>query len=391
MKYIYTVLILILLLSNSCNTKQPIDGANNSLLLSKLELELQIPIDADQNTFRLKKYNNSYFYYGFDFESNRSTDSFSIYKFSHNASENIVLYKPNKNVVLDFVINDSLCFVIVGEELLKYNYKNNKYIYDRAIKLESGFARIEFCNGQLALYPYLLGKLYHPAKMAFYDINTMNQISSHIFDTPKGASLTYEQPKQIFFLKNDKIILSDITDYNIRIYDIDFKLLNQINYKPQSWSFDTNLAIQIESEIDFQKFRGKISVYRKMPIIQSVDLLNDSTLIVCRTSKNEEQYYYDIWQLVDDRWVLLPETLIDYNSQASNISNLPLSNNFYTYFCNYYRVLDGKIILLREVPFDVKSEPYINMTNKEFMEKVDNFYTTNPVKLSAFIYDFKEK
>lgn len=144
------------------------------------------------------------------FNSFEVTDKYFIVKYSHS----IVLYDKISLKQKDEIFYD--------ESLQKIKKIGNKiFIYGDIFGLPSSGAVPICCE---------------------LDPVTFKVKNKYVFDLPKGANMTYRQPKKVFGVWKNGIYISDVTYYHIRFYDFNQNLISEINYEPDNWIKNEEVA-----------------------------------------------------------------------------------------------------------------------------------------------------
>lgn len=403
-------IIIVCLFSMSCSSKiQTIEFYPNEykLLMDTLvENEIYYPIlkAPIHNQLCIKYNNENYYLYQHDFEANFKTDSLLIIKMNNKELKYLNVYLPKKDWVLDFAINDSLLFILSSTYIHKYKYYNDDFSlinsYDIIDSIDNkinklGYQKIDFFDNSLAIYSSIFGKLYQKPKIKLYNYHTMKVINYKEFENTKGAMLNYEQAKRCFTVYNNRLALSDLSEYNIKIYDKYFNYINSINYQPTNWIYNEYLN-EIKDEIDnvsnFDEFRMQyVKKYSMLPKICTVDFINDTCVIISRDLNNNKYSCYDLWIEKDNKWSLVQSDLYDIRKEmaAKYMQNI-IGNNYKAFyvFSKYY-VVNQNVIIPTDKPIKLDSN-IRKMTYEELNKKVERYYENNSKDNTTLLfYKFK--
>ncbi len=406
-KYALTIIVVMSIMSCSSKYKEINYIPENYSLLTDILSENNIiypeEIQNSNNIFRIKSNNNIYYMYQWDFKSNFNSDSIVIKKIHDDIAQNIKVYIPKKTWILDFAINDTSLYVLASGFIYKYSIINEKMNLTQVVgiedeydknKLSAGYDRIDFMDSTVAIYTNVFGKLYRKPKIKLYDLKTMQVINHKEFENTKGAMLNYEMPKRCISVYKDKILLSNLTEYKIKIYDKNFNLKNEINYNPKNWIFNdylNDLKKELDEIDDFNKFRAEYSKYTVLPCIRTVDFINDTSIIVSRYLNESKFTCYDIWIEKEGKWSIYKEDLFDIgNNLPKDYSNDIIGESYnVSYLGAKYYIENSCMIVPIDLPFKLDSN-LRRKTKKELNNIIEKYYESNSNIKAAFIfYKFK--
>ncbi len=315
-----------------------------------------------------------------------SKDYFIIYKMNANATEKYML-KLNEDLWLgDFSISDEKIILLTSDKLIVYKNELNPKNYQE-ISLNDMYESIFIEFDKIILTKSCFSCDNPSTIVAIYDLKTLDKISEKVFDNQKGFPMTYFHPKRIINYGFGNIAISDITNYSIRIYDLNYKLKNVINFKIDNWGSNSALNPKFEKMKDIDKLNQNMSYYLSVnsgDMIHFVDFLSPNELLVCRTSKidsTNSMYNYDVWELIKGNWQ------IKYNGLRNPIysgDDFVSYNNFLAPF-NSYTVSNGVILMFFPLPFDLKQMITNKETNKSMKAKANDYFGVNDITGSVFI------
>lgn len=244
--------------------------------------------------------------------------------------------------------NDTIVFV-TSDKVCKYNYNPIKDEFDfyEVIDLENIFQKQILYYGNIIFldYPILYGwkESYNSKRtemnLYYYKVNLNDNISEfYSLDLPKGFYWTIFQPRNVLDFTHGKFLYTHITDYKIYINNFRQGTIDTIIREVPNWQSNT---------YSNDKFNGmhpaKIAEYLQKDttinyLIHRANFLNDSTLLICYSGKNDNankgQLYtfkYDLWRYNGTKWLFQNEFndnfVLNSNTQISIYQNYKIFNN----------------------------------------------------------------
>ncbi len=303
------------------------------------------------------------------------------------------------------ISNNYLCLI---EQMNVYIYKidtsNNKVDFLHKVKYKSKFGKISFDFAKIEGNKLILMmcnmssqslKSREHTSILIYDILEKKIITEKILENPSGVEHVLFIPFQNMDYQNGYFAIADFDNYNIKIYDDkNIQLLHTISRVPQKWKPIENCekCKEVAKTFDDDIKQGKLySIIGKLnrttlsfSVIKRVNFLNDTTLLVCYENRVTDDYwdsewYYDIWVYRNGKWV---EKYVDLFAKGNRNSPQP---NFC--FSMNYVLNNGNLVFRNATPFIIKPEDFNNLKSME--KKIEDYFIDNPLKYSAFIYDFK--
>jgi len=219
------------------------------------------------------------------------------------------------------------------------------------------------------------------------------------FPNPSGLEYMYFQPRNLIDFTADQVFVMDVLEYKVKIYNYDGTLKDSI-YNPfveNNIVVPKKAIIVIEEQHSFnvftQKVRRNVEVFRKnlfnAKIMCSINLLNDTTMLLCWNKPNAEKnnygYVYDIWKVnsLSKKWELFKSNLVSEdkiytdNEGVFELKNFGISNNF--------RIFNNTLITKNNFSTKIlNSKKY--KTWKEFQNLNEDFLKKNDIPTTMLIY-----
>ncbi|MCE2503259.1 MAG: hypothetical protein J4G05_04260 [Chlorobi bacterium] len=320
--------------------------------------------------------------------------------------------------VKDITVDASAMGILVSDHLLVYdlqslgqeNVSGSSVIpVWRSVPLDDFYYQIQASGDAFVMHEcavsstlrigdYTGMRLYRPKEDTLFD---------HIvLPNPEGVEYTLFRPRSVIAVWDQMVVVSDITQYRVKLYDLSGAERGVIQREVPGW-----IAVDIEKRgtIDPEEL-SPLSPKNRMSIrqyidtlrptaystsnIRRVDFLNDSTLLVTyfngKTAekgllKGRALIEYDIWRRRNNRWELLAGDIPDFSSDLdSNLSierMLPLRYGFKR------GGLPNVLYRIQEyVPlqtFDIKYSELPSIMEQYLIEHGKLYH-------SLFLYSFKE-
>jgi len=219
------------------------------------------------------------------------------------------------------------------------------------------------------------------------------------FPNPSGLEYMYFQPRNLIDFTADQVFVMDVLEYKVKIYNYDGLLKDSI-YNP---FVDNNIVLPKKSDITTeepyqfnlmtQRVRKYVEVYRRnlfnAKIMCSINLLNDSTMLLCWNKPNAEKnnygYVYDIWKhnSTSKKWVLFKSNLVSEDKIYTDKEGVFELKNFG--ISNYYSVFNNTIITKNNFSCKIlNSKKYT--TWKEFQKLNEDYLKKNDIPTTMLIY-----
>jgi hypothetical protein len=368
--------------------------ADNSIF-SKLSLKNQfifpeVNIPIEECIYRA--YNDKYYLMRVPVRKLKKNDFVNLWEISEKSTRRLKLWISEDSWVISIAINSNYIAVLTQGNIVIYGSKKGAYI--KTIKIDRSCNIIKLNKNKVIL----LGSCYTcevPGTYAsIYNIDTESLIKEFDFSNIHGHQMLSFCPRNNIDYNNGVFIVSDITRYNITFYNENFQIINQINYLNPNWGNNAELETEL-NKFNSKEFNKVISSDKpdkwlnKYSIINKIDLISKDKLIVSYQlfdkKLNKSNIKFDIWVKINNKWQLKENELCSSN-KTSEIMKIMEFNSLF----NLYSIDNNKLIIPSIIPFDVA--PYLKKeaTYKEFWDKIENYYKTNQMSGSIFIYNFTE-
>jgi hypothetical protein len=409
MKIITKILLILLMLfciSNNVFTKQEKNKKQKTEnIFSFLKLENQYIAEKDgiePFDYMINFNEKSLYLIRKPTTSLHKGDKIVLYQISEKGHKKIYFIFPEDDWLVNFTIYKDKLFILGQYYIYLYNdiFGGNQ-IFNRKLKLSEMYSDIYFYNDKIITTKSCLSCEDAGVKALVYDLKT-STTKEHSFEKPIGFPLTYFQPKRNINFYKGYFLISDITKYRIRVYDLSFNQVSELSRSSIDWDKDSNQIFNkaLENIKTIKDVRAKNDYIRTINdryyVINLVDFLNENTIMVCWSTSlnimnngNGDKFdYYDIWQLNSQKkWELKEKNIEDSKNNPNDKFNF---DNFNYLFSQYY-VKEDKIIIPNFFPFDLRTLDLKNLTYKELYQKQSDYYKTNEIKSSFFIYKFIDK
>ncbi len=262
-------------------------------------------------------------------------------------------YACNLWNITDIKYNNKKLFIALRGKIMILNYFANIFQLEKVLNINSilkedlePVTRIKIIDNKI------IGVLDR-----YYDINT-NQPYCFVIDLldptnnqtlkfrePKGYYWKLFRPRVCLDAGTREILESDITDYNIRIYDYDGVIKDSLKRVPKGWK--QNLTdLEIPEDTDPRR-----TIYNLQndtvttSLMHKAQFVNDSTILVCYSIDDGDEeseylyhFYYDVWRKKNNKWYL---SVADFDSEAFDHKN---QKNSDAPIHNGYLIIDNKIV-----------------------------------------------
>jgi hypothetical protein len=315
-------------------------------------------------------------------------DTLYLYIFANGRkNERKIIYPKNRKVkettIHSMIVINNRIYLKFSHSIVVYDKNTLKQLDEYSY--EESLFNMKIINDKLYTYGSSFG-LPSSGKVPIcdeIDIKTMKIRKKYIFSLPKGANMTYRQPKKIFGLWKNGIYLSDITYYQIKFYDWNQKLVSEINFQPENWIRNDAIAEKIDNYSDINLFRNDLERLETISFVNGIEFIDDSTFILTR-SNPKNKIYFDIWTKNNNEWKLQ-----FYNIKMEQDNNDRIEGNFTSNWFSYGKLCDGQLWSFAPLPFDIIKEKGINnATYKDLWAKQKDYLLDNPFTESIMVYKF---
>lgn len=291
-----------------------------------------------------------------------------------------------RNHISDFAANNNYIYLLNRNKVITLRFVNDTLILDKIIKLNSPCFNIKICNNKIICYNSNI--IFNQDSISntyeiIYDLNKGNQFTKY-FKNPKGLKWTYIQPRQLMDVNSKMTLLSDATNYFIRIYNDSLKITDTLARTPKKWISENNLH---KDSISGKK--NLMDDLSKISLIQRAEFLSENRIIVFWTTPpdNDNSNYntiYDIWEKNNGKWELINNDLesIIPNNESIFTSSLFKINSIEILINN------NKIITIQAIPFEINKD-FFKKTNKEVTALINDYFFDHKPRYSIIIRELK--
>lgn len=272
-----------------------------------------------------------------------------------------------------------------AELINKYNTENRVY-FNKDIKFVNDTLWLLEASSNL-----LNRKDSTSINLRYIDKNNIMSKTVYIKD-PDCVFLSVIEPSDLLDISGAYILTADRLKYNINIYD---RKLNKIAGISEKWK-DTNYISEsgiqrIFSKYDFRKSQSvpiirtcDDSILGKINILDVVQFLNDSTIIVCREvplngGMFDVKYYYDLWKLKNSQWyedVSGMENFVPEQKGYISANNIPFYKSFVCGYNYFYVNSKAPFIITEKIKYE------------DYKKKEDQYYLDNSELYGYFIFKY---
>lgn len=276
--------------------------------------------------------------------SSKSTDTLKI-KFPEEvatikyAKENVEIVKFHKNQL--FLLYRDKLIIFVNE---KGAYNLDKWfdigkIFNK--KLPTSASRLIIDGDNIIGIEDLLKKHNKDSSFFFWRINlkdsTLNKFVR--LPLPLGYYWSIMRPRCLLDYHNGIFVSSDVTEYKLRFYDLEGNKLDSLERKLPFWEA-TSLRKNYYDAPPQQLISYMQSKDTTKSLIHNVNFINDSTILVCYSHKQDTDdpklmyhEFYDIWRKNSQNksWSLHLSDIdiYDYFQYKSDLEKAPLNRNYF--------------------------------------------------------------
>lgn len=336
----------------------------------------------------------------------RKNDSNFIQLFDVKTKKFNYLFIPNEYIdyffVRDFDFDENKLFLLFFKGIIHYQRKLVNFEYYDIIKIKSvpnEFIRILLEDEKIHLFDsYINYDNLNKKTIRFLSINTKNH-SEDIkeFSGPMNIFFLLFQPRKCMDYFKQKILVSEITKYQLYIYSLQKGSIDTIVRFPSSWVpfslEDSNKIDEFLKNLSNKNFKNFIDFLRpfvlKISTIHKVSFLGDSTVLVywSKPPRNPKLHFYDfqieIFKLVGGKWVSIAHNLKNEFDKDEIVSDIVIINNSFS-------ISEKNIFCIEPIPFNIKQPPFSNMSYKKFLKKVEEYYSKEQLQLALLIYKLRE-
>ncbi len=291
----------------------------------------------------------------------------------------------------DFVVTPDTLILAAFKYLLVFVKEKNDYVFKKSINLDCTLEKIHLYDNQIIGYSNNFWGVIGDNKDSVYSYYVIINLSDlkpnyHILGKQNSSIFTIFQPRELIAGVKNKIITIDAIGDSITFYVYNIDTNTNTNtkvaykYKPENWIPPNERMIDFINKFYSPLFRKYVKntidslrpLMQEISFISKIDFINDSTLLILRTSpKKNYNYIYD-FNFYMDIVSFNNDGIIKYIqlTQKEQNPNKPLEENFYLswYITDSYQYCDGKIIFTQQIPFLI-SEKLYKLTPNQIRDK----------------------
>jgi len=247
---------------------------------------------------------------------------------------------------------DSL-YLITSQKILKYHYnsKNDSIEFSNYIDLVGTLNKniLYFANEIHLDYPYIYGiksefnsKRLDEGVFYYFKINLNNYFENKFqsIDYPAGFYWTIATPRNIIHFSKSSYLVTDITKYEIRIFDNNDHLIDKIYRNPIFWKASTYNVEKFKNKHPMEIYNILQNDTTTKSLIHRVNFLDENRILVCYSNTKDDSekiydFYYDIWVRNNNKWEL----------KQSDFDIVFLKKKLGMELNSNYNIIDNKLLL----------------------------------------------
>lgn len=247
---------------------------------------------------------------------------------------------------------DSL-YLITSKKILKYVYnpKSDSIEFSKYIDLVGILNKdiLYFANELYLDYPYIYGikseynsKRLDEGVFYYFKINLNDNFDNkfHSIDYPAGFYWTVAGPRNIIDFSKSQYLVTDITKYEIRIFNTNDSLIETISRNPDFWRASTYKNEKFKDKHPMEIFNYIKDDSSTKSLIHRVNFMNENRIMVCysnekQNSDNIFDYFYDVWERNDSKWEL----------KQSDLESDILNEKFGVKLIPNYQIIENKLLI----------------------------------------------
>lgn len=389
---LFLILSQLLLLFSQVNKNQ-----NYIQKYFKIQQIILLDSNLEEDDLIFKSANDTLFYLGLKKDENNQKqyilgNNFEKEVYSLDLKDNNLSNYLNNYKLHDFTKYYDTLIITISNYLLFFIENGDKYELIKSIKLDNQLLKIDVSKNILIGYvssPFHSLIVNKNVNTYYYKLDLNSYKSEFIqLNNPEGLLFMLLQPRYLLNMYKNMIVQADAIGDSIIIGIYDYfleKYIRRIAYKPDNWippdEKDRTTLLRNLNE-DSLKFARKIielirPKLQKFSTIIKIDFLNDTTLLIFRSSprKNYREhydldYFFDILVINSDKttyYVNLQNQKIDYDKPLKNYSgSWNIGNTYY--------LTGNNIVLLEPIPF-IFDDKYFELSVNELKKKIVDYYS----------------
>ena len=292
-----------------------------------------------------------------------------------------------------FFSNDTLVTINWNYALKIYSKVDSKFILSDNVQLERPFKYIRSIdNKRIILFESgiygsnrTLKSHTHVGIITFLD----DSVSVKCFDLPDPNSiqLSLFGPKKYIDCSNKFIVVSDIDNYVLKIYDYSSSLIStvcideNINEKDVDISYKNITIPNSKEPYNAKYYLDKLRPhYNKINTIRRVDFLNDSTILICKRIKISDNYSFKFDIITIDDLGNINNKFLGFMDYIPNPDNKFIDENDLNIIADY-KCLNNSLFYFQPIPISM----YNNLTFQEVFDKIQEYYIKSENILQSLI------
>mgnify|MGYP000934327105 CR=1 FL=1 len=383
-------ILLILIITLCCNCKLLFSLGNKEYIQNYFSVvnKILLPIEFnDKNNIRMTVFKDTIFVMNCKIIDTNDKKAILLYNTDSRVKQFIYLPKYIFNelkTIHDFALNDNFIAIIYFNSILMFDIKNNNTfckkfdsIPNDKIKLTSKYLLAATCNFKNRNDTSM-------TKFIKISLDDFKIVAESYIQDPKGIVFTLFQPKNLFDMNENSIIITDAVEYSVRIFDWNFQQIDSINIEPNNWiKIDSKSKLDIEniSKIYGNYLKELIDTLRyfteNFSFCHKIHFINDTTVLLnwsvpSKNNKAPYNYYYDLIIFQNNKWKGVSTTTnmpFDFDTPIINF-------NHKWNILNNYNILNNFLFEIESIPF-VISDSDSNITINLLKENIKDYYITN--------------
>ena len=353
---------------------------------------------------KIQYYNNDLYIMNLDkIENDKKIGRhFKLYIFSKNKNKILKVPTIKRNIIQDdyyncFAVSEKYLCILAQFYVYIYSIENDNVNFIRKISLDYYHHLIKLEGDKIIIMMSNIVsetiKVGNHTNILIYDIVKDKTISKGSLPNPNGIEQSFFMPSNFITYQNGIFAVSDVTKYQIHLYDTKLNLLETLSRTPNIWKDikyckecqETMKTLNLKSFEVHETIKKLNKINMLFSTVRRVNFINDTTLFVCIENMAKDYFdsdwYYDVWKKRNGKWQL-------ENTELKVKNNLNTTILKFDCFSASYIISDGKLLTTGAIPFLIKNEEYKN--HSAVKERIDNYFIDNPLKYSVFVYEIKD-
>ncbi|MCL2312775.1 MAG: hypothetical protein FWC41_09885, partial [Firmicutes bacterium] len=317
-------------------------------------------------------------------ENSKSTGRhFKLYIFSEN--ENRILEVPviKRNLLRDdyyesFAVSGKYLCILAQFNVYIYSIENNNVKFIRKVALDYFYNLIQLEGDKIIITMSGITAQTtvngNHTNALIYDIAQNKTILKKSLSNPTGIEQSFFAPSNFITYHNGFFAVSDVTKYQIHIYDTALNLIQTLSHRSNNWRDikDCEKCQEVMNTVDLKSPNVHSTISKLNSInphistVRRINFINDTTLFVCIENLEADywdgEWYYDIWKKRNGKWEIDKS---DFKVKGT------LNTTILRFDCfgASYIISGGKLLTTAAIPFLIKNEEFSNpLAIKERME-----------------------